>query len=94
MAKRRRKRKTHDPVRFSKKVIAAVLLSVVAFTVTMTAIYVKTGGIPDTLVTAFFAFAGGEAGCMGLIKYSDTKYADNRTTTPSDSESGDGPAAG
>lgn len=93
-AKRRTRKKKSSALKFSKVAVTALLLSVAAFTVAMIAVFVKTGGIPDTLVTAFFAFAGGEAGCMSLIKYSDNKYTDNRTTMPSDSESGDGPAAG
>lgn len=93
-AKKRTRKKKPSALKFSKVAVTALLLSVAAFTVAMIAVFVRTGGIPDTLVAAFFAFAGGEAGCMGLIKYSDNKYTDSRTTTPSDSESGDGPAAG
>jgi len=70
--KRKIKRKAKP--KFSKNVIVLLLLSVLIFTVTMTVIYVITGGVPDTLITAFYAFAGGEAGCLGLIKYSDTKF--------------------
>ena len=54
--------------------VTLLLLTVLAFTITMIVVYVKTGGIPDTLVTAFYAFAGGEAGFLGLIKHSDNKY--------------------
>ena len=63
-------------IKFSKAVIVSVLLSVLIFTAIMTVIYIKRGGIPDTLVTAFFAFAGGEAGVLGLIRYADQKYPD------------------
>ena len=94
MAKRRRKRKTPDPARFSKKVIAAVLISVAAFTVAMTVIYVKKGGIPDTLVTAFFAFAGGEAGALGLIRYGKAKYDPGSTPTSNSDAGGADPPAG
>ena len=73
MAGRRRKRKSSSN-RFSKKVVPTILVAVAAFTVTMIVVYVKTGGIPDTLVTAFFAFAGGEAGALGLIRYGKAKY--------------------
>ena len=73
MARRKRKRKS-DPTRFSKKVVAAVLVAVVIFTVAMVVVYIKTGGVPDTLVTAFFAFAGGEAGALGLIRFGKAKY--------------------
>ena len=37
-------------------------------------IYREQGGVPDSLVAAFYAFAGGEAGFLGLIKHSDNKY--------------------
>ena len=39
-----------------------------AFTVTMIVVYCKMGGIPDTLVTCFFAAVFGECGVMGLLK--------------------------
>ena len=67
-------------VRFSKVVVVLVLLSVVVFTVAMTAVYLKTGGIPDTLVTSFFAFAGGEAGVLGLIRFAQSKYEGSDTS--------------
>ena len=88
MARRKRKRKS-DPARFSKKVVAAVLVAVVIFTVAMVVVYIKTGGVPDTLVTAFFAFAGGEAGALGLIRYGKAKYD---TTNNSDTGGGEPPA--
>ena len=88
MAGRRRKRKSSSN-RFSKKVVPAILVAVAAFTVTMIVVYVKTGGIPDTLVTAFFAFAGGEAGALGLIRYGKAKYD---TTNNSDTGGGEPPA--
>lgn len=92
MARRKRKRKS-DPTRFSKKVVAAILVAVAAFTVTMIVVYLRTGGIPDTLVTAFFAFAGGEAGALGLIRYGKAKY--EKPDAPSDSSAGGGePPAG
>lgn len=72
----RRERKS-DPVKFSKKVVAAMLISVAAFTITMIVVFLKMGAVPDTLVTAFFAFAGGEAGVLGLIRFGDSKYDNN-----------------
>lgn len=94
MVKLRGKREAPDPTRFSKKVIAAVLFSVAAFTITMIVIYVKTGGIPDTLVTAFFAFAGGEAGALGLIRYGKAKYDTSSTPTNSSDTGDNGTPAG
>ena len=71
-AKRRRKRKTG--LKYNKVVVALLLVAVAAFTVAMILIYREQGGVPDSLVAAFYAFAGGEAGCLGLIKHSDNKY--------------------
>lgn len=87
MARRKRKRRTSDPARFSKKVIAAVLFAVAAFTVTMIVVFWRKGAVPDTLVTAFFAFAGGEAGVLGLIRFGKAKY-DPGNTPPSNSDAG------
>lgn len=81
--KRKRKKKINLPkIQYRKAVTSLLLLSVAAFTVTMIVVYIQTGGIPDTLVTAFFMFAGSEAGFLGLIKYSDNKYSDNSDDTP------------
>ena len=88
MAGRRRKRKSSSN-RFSKKVVPTILVAVAAFTVTMIVVYVKTGGIPDTLVTAFFACAGGEAGALGLSRSGKAKYD---TTNNSDTGGGEPPA--
>lgn len=76
------KQKKPDPMKFSKKVVAAMLISVAAFTVAMIAVFLRMGSVPDTLVTAFFAFAGGEAGVLGLIRYGESKY-DNSDGPPS-----------
>ena len=89
MARRKRKRKS-DPTRFSKKVVAAVLVAVVIFTVAMVVVYIKTGGVPDTLVASFFAFAGGEAGALGLIRYGKAKYTNSDSDTPPGSDGGSG----
>ena len=67
-------KKKRRKIKFSKVIVTAVLLSVAAFTVAMTVCYWQTGGVPDSLIAAFFAFAGGEAGVLGLIKFSDSKY--------------------
>ena len=88
MAGRRRKRKSSSN-RFSKKVVPAILVAVAAFTVAMIVVYIRTGGIPDTLVASFFAFAGGEAGALGLIRYGKAKYD---TTNNSDTGGGEPPA--
>lgn len=89
MASRRRKRKTSSN-RFSKKVVPAILVAVAAFTVAMVVVYIKTGGVPDTLVASFFAFAGGEAGALGLIRYGKAKYTNSDSDTPPGSDGGSG----
>lgn len=80
------KNKKADPMKFSKKVVTAVLVAVILFTVAMTAVFVKKGAIPDSLVVAFFAFAGGEAGVLGLIRYGESKY--DNADGPSSSDGG------
>lgn len=85
MASRRRKRKTSSN-RFSKKLVPAILLAVAAFTVAMIVVYLRTGGVPDTLVTAFFAFAGGEAGALGLIRYGKAKYTNSNSNSDAGGE--------
>ena len=54
--------------------VVAILAEVTVFTVAMVAVYMKTGGTPDTLIVSFFSFIGGEAGVLGLIRYGDSKY--------------------
>lgn len=44
------------------------------FTVTMIWIFIVQGAVPDTLITCFFAFVGGEAGIMGWIQNTKKKY--------------------
>lgn len=69
-----RREQKPDPMKFSKKVVTAVLISVVLFTIAMIAVFLRMGAIPDTLVMAFFTFAGGEAGVLGVIRYGESKY--------------------
>lgn len=87
--RRRRKKWTLPKIQYRKVITSLLLLSVAAFTVAMTVVYIQTGGVPDTLVTAFFAFAGGEAGCLGLLKHSDNKYgsADQSDPAPDSTDS-------
>lgn len=60
--------------KFSKIIVVVLLASVAVFTVAMTTIFCVMGSVPDSLITAFFAFAAGEAGFLGLIKHGETKY--------------------
>lgn len=88
MFKKRQREKGKDPVKFSKIVVASVLISVIVFTVTMIAVFLRMGMVPDTLIASFFAFAGGEAGVLGLIKHGETKY--NASDKSADQDSGPG----
>lgn len=80
--RRRRKKRAFPKIQYRKVVTSLLLLSVAAFTIAMTVVYIRTGGVPDTLIAAFFAFAGGEAGFLGLIKYSDNKYGSTDQSDP------------
>lgn len=86
MASKRKRRGKNQQVKFSKLVILSVLIAVLVFTVTMIVIFCLTADhtVPDTLITYFFIFCGGEAGCLGLIKYGDTKYDKQDTAGTTD----------
>lgn len=59
-------------MRFSKKVIIVMFLSVFAFVTVMILTYWFKGGVPDTLIDRFFAFFGVEGGALGVIKVAET----------------------
>lgn len=90
MGRKRKRSKAASPVKFSKKVVVAILAEVTAFTAAMVAVYMKTGGTPDTLIVSFFSFIGGEAGVLGLIRYGDSKYPkqDANTSTADGASTG------
>ncbi len=70
------KNQNKTKMKYSKIVITSLLLAVLIFTVVMTVVFCYKGSVPDSLVAAFYAFAGGEAGILGLIKHGETKYSD------------------
>lgn len=53
-------------------VILAIFLLV--FVIAMITIYIRTGGIPDTLCTCVFSVCGGECGVMGWIKTTKDRH--------------------
>lgn len=59
--------------KFSKIIVVSLLTSVALFTAVMTVIFCIKGSVPDSLIAAFFAFCGGEAGILGLIKRGESK---------------------
>lgn len=55
-------------------ILALIGISAAAFTAVMIWLFIQQGSVPDTLITCFFAFVGGECGIMGLIKTAKTKH--------------------
>lgn len=52
----------------SKRIITALLVFLLIFTVVCLWLFYSTGDEPTTLIGAVFAFCGGEAGVMGWIR--------------------------
>lgn len=55
-------------MRFSKTIVALVILLNAAFTVAVLFIFLKIGSEPTTLIAAFFAFTTGELWFLAGIK--------------------------
>ena len=64
-------KKKKEPMRFSKKCIIAMFVSVILFVIVMIITYWVKGGIPDALVEPFIGFFGIEGGALGIIKISE-----------------------
>ncbi len=54
-------------------ILVIIGVSALAFTIVMIWIFIVHDSVPDTLITCFFAFIGGECGIMGLIQNTKTK---------------------
>lgn len=65
-------KKNKEPMRFSKKVIISMFITMAVFTVTMIVTYWVKGGVPDSLIEPFFGFFGIEGGSLGIIKVAET----------------------
>lgn len=67
--------------RFSKKIVAMIILLNVAFTIAVLYIFLKVGNEPTSLIVAFFAFTTGELWLLsGITKTkvnSGQYYEDN-----------------
>lgn len=61
-------------------ILVIVGIAVLIFTIVMIWLYLITGGIPDTLVTCFFAACTGECGFMGWIKTAKTRRQEREWT--------------
>jgi hypothetical protein len=60
------------------KILVLVGVTLLVFTVTMIVVYVRTGGIPDTLCTCVFSVCGTECGVMGWIRTNKDKLQDRK----------------
>ena len=54
--------------------VILVILAIFLLVIVMIAIYIRTGGIPDTLCTCVFSVCGGECGVMGWIKTTKDRH--------------------
>lgn len=71
-------------MRFSKKVIVVMFLSVFVFVTVMILTYWFKGGVPDSLIEQFFAFFGIEGGALAIIKVGEAfaKTLDKKEKPP------------
>ena len=55
-------------MRFSKKIVITMFVTVFAFVITMILTYWFKGGVPDSLIEQFCGFFGIEGGALAIIK--------------------------
>ena len=72
MNKKRKKKK-----RFSKAIVALVVLMNIIFTGAVLYVFLKTGNEPVALVGAWFAFTTGELWMLSSIKKAKVKKGEN-----------------
>ena len=70
-------------MKFSKILIAAILIFLLLFTIACLLITAHTSVEPSALIVAVFGFCGVECGVLGWIKNTDTK---NSTENNSENE--------
>ena len=61
-----------NKMKFSKKIIILMFVTMILFTITMIVTFWKFQAVPDMLIEPFFAFFGIEGGALGIIKVSET----------------------
>lgn len=59
-------------MRFSKKIIITMFVTVFAFVLTMIVTFWHNGAVPDVLIEQFFGFFGVEGGALAIIKVGET----------------------
>ena len=67
-----------DKIGTMNLILAFIFVSATVFTTVMVRIFLKTGMIPDTLVTCVFSFLGGECGFMAVIRSFKEKHFDRK----------------
>lgn len=80
-------------MRFSKRIIIALLVLIVLFVSMMTVTYWVMGDVPEPLITAVAAMVTAEGGFLMLIKNVDSKYKDkdnNNDENESEEDENDG----
>lgn len=65
-------------MKFSKKCVIAMFLSIYIFTMLMVVAFFVKGDVPDELIIAFFAFWGAEGTAMAWIKNCKTKKSKSK----------------
>jgi hypothetical protein len=60
------------------KILILIAVFLFLFICLMVYLYIRTGGIPDTLVTCVFAICGSECGAMGWIQTTKTRTQDRK----------------
>jgi hypothetical protein len=64
-------------MRFSKIIVAAIVVANIIFTAAVLYIFLRTGSEPSVLIGAWFAFTTGELWALAGIKKSEQKKDDS-----------------
>ena len=70
-------KKKKQKQRFSKAIVAMVILMNIIFTCAVLYVFLRTGSEPTALVGAWFAFTTGELWMLGSIKKAKVKKGEN-----------------
>jgi hypothetical protein len=62
-------------MRFSKIIVASIIILTIIFTAAVLFVFYKTSVEPTSLVVAFFAFSTGELWALAGIKKAETKHS-------------------
>ena len=68
-----RRRKDKSSGKFSKRIVTAVIILNILFTIAVFTAFWHTGNEPTALVVAWFAFTTGELSILGMIKKKSEK---------------------